>query len=59
LNHKASATHGGVLGVYQQSDLLEKRASIFESWGALVARAVATGSFKPAADNVTPLRREA
>lgn len=58
LNHKASVTHGGVLGVYQQSDLLEKRASIFETWGAMVARAVATGSFKPA-DNVTQLRREA
>jgi integrase len=58
LNHKASVTHGGVLGVYQQSDLLEKRASIFEAWGTMIARAVATGSFKPA-DNVTPLRREA
>jgi integrase len=55
LNHRQSATRGGVLGVYNKSTRLQAQHAALERWGALVADALA-GVF-PTEGEVIPLAR--
>jgi integrase len=49
LNHRQSATRGGVLGVYNKSTRLPAQAAALERWGALLADALA-GRYGEGAD---------
>ena len=40
LNHRQSATHGGVLGVYQRSGRWPEQVKAMELWGKLLAAAI-------------------
>ena len=55
LNHKASATRGGVLGVYQRAENWPGQVSAMQAWGAALAAALDPDA-KPAAA-VVPMRR--
>jgi integrase len=55
LNHRQSATRGGVLGVYNRSTRLSAQAQAVEHWGQLLADAIA-GRF-PEEGKVIPLAR--
>jgi integrase len=57
LNHRQSATRGGVLGVYNKSVRLPAQHAALERWGALVADAL-EGRFPDEAE-VVPLTRRA
>lgn len=47
LNHAASTTMGGVMGVYQRSDLWLKRREAMDLWADLVMQAVGEAQGKP------------
>ena len=51
LNHAASASKGGITGVYQRADLKGPKARAMALWSELLDRAISTGSFE-AEDNV-------
>lgn len=56
LNHKASATRGGVLGVYQRAENWPGQVIAMQAWGAALAAALnPVGS--PAAGKIVPMRR--
>ncbi len=55
LNHKASATRGGVLGVYQRAENWPGQVAAMQAWGAALAAALDPKA-KPAAA-VVPMRR--
>ena len=55
LNHVAGS-RAGIVGVYQRHDMGRREASGADAWGEHVA-AIVEG--REAADNVTPLRRNA
>jgi integrase len=57
LNHRQSATRGGVLGVYNKARRFSAQAEALERWGALVADAL-EGRF-PVEAEVIPLARRA
>lgn len=52
LNHRQSATRGGVLGVYQRASRWPEQMQAMELWGKLLAEAI-TGTAAPA--NVVPM----
>ncbi|WP_322994113.1 tyrosine-type recombinase/integrase [Castellaniella sp.] len=52
LNHRPSATRGGVLGVYQHAGRHRERQAALEAWGNMLAAAIED---RPVASNVTPL----
>lgn len=52
LNHRQSATRGGVLGVYQRASRWPEQVRAMELWGKLLAEAI-TGAEVPA--NVVPM----
>ena len=54
LNHSASASRGGITGVYQRAELKEPKRRAMDLWADLLDRAITTGSFE-AEDNVIPL----
>jgi integrase len=54
LNHKQSATRGGVLGVYQRSSRWPEQVRAMDLWGRLLAGALAE---KEPGANVVPLAR--
>jgi len=56
LNHKASATRGGVLRVYQRATNWPGQVQAMQAWGAALVAALAPGS-KPVAGVVVPMRR--
>jgi integrase len=56
LNHKASATRGGVLGVYQRATNWPGQVAAMQAWGAALAGAVAP-SATPRPGVVVPMRR--
>ena len=43
LNHRQSATRGGVLGVYQQATRLPEQRAAMDRWGQLLRRAAPAG----------------
>jgi integrase len=47
LNHAAAATMGGVMGVYQRSELWLKRRQAMDLWADLMMRAVGAAQGKP------------
>ena len=47
LNHRQSATRGGVLGVYQRASRWPEQAKAMDLWGRLLAGAI-SGSGTPA-----------
>jgi hypothetical protein len=49
LNHAASRSRGGVLGVYQRSERWDERVAALAAWNEHLDRALGA--------NVTPLRR--
>jgi integrase len=49
LNHRQSATRGGVLGVYQRAQRWPEQVAAMQRWGALLEAAIA-GKAAPAAD---------
>jgi integrase len=57
LNHRQSATRGGIVGVYNKSTRLPAQAEALERWGALVTDAL-TGRF-PEEPVVIPLHKRA
>jgi integrase len=57
LNHRQSATRGGVLGVYNKSTRLQAQHAALERWGVLIADAL-EGRFPQEAE-VVPLARRA
>lgn len=56
LNHKASATRGGVLGIYQRATNWPGQVAAMQAWGAALATALDPKA-KPAAGAVVPMRR--
>lgn len=46
LNHRQSATRGGVLGVYQTAARVEEQRAAMEIWGALLAAALRRAVFR-------------
>lgn len=52
LNHRQSATRGGVLGVYQRAQRWPEQVTAMKRWGALLEAAIA-GKPAPGADVVT------
>lgn len=52
LNHRQSATRGGVLGVYQRASRWPEQVKAMELWGKLLAEAIDGGE---AAANVVPI----
>lgn len=56
LNHKASATRGGVLGVYQRATNWPGQVQAMQAWGAALAAALAPKG-KPVAGMVMPMQR--
>ena len=56
LNHKASATRGGVLGVYQRATDWPGQVAAMKAWGAAPATALDPKA-KRASDAVVPIRR--
>jgi integrase len=62
LNHRQSATRSGVRAAYNHASLTAQKASVMNSWGDLVAGAVAKGTWPretKAADNVVAMRTAA
>ena len=57
LNHKQSATRGGVLGVYQLAERRPEQVKAMAAWGATLAAALAPGGAPEAGGNVVTLRR--
>lgn len=55
LNHRQSATRGGVLGVYQRSKRWPDQVAAMKSWGAALEAALAG---KPVASNVVVLHAQ-
>ncbi len=58
LNHKQSATRGGVLGVYQRANRWPEQVQAMQAWGELLAGAL-PGGRRRAGATVVPLRRKA
>lgn len=58
LNHRQTATRGGVLGVYQRAQRRPEQARAMEAWGAILAAALDGEAPTDGAD-VLPLRRRA
>jgi integrase len=56
LNHRQSATRGGVLGVYQRASRWPEQVRAMELWGKLLAEAISCGE---AAANVVPIMARA
>ena len=58
LNHKQSATRGGVLGVYQLAERRPEQVKAMAAWGATLAAALAPAGKPKAGGNVVALRAE-
>ena len=58
LNHRQTATRGGVLGVYQRAQRWPEQAKAMEAWGAILAAAL-DGEAPTVGADVLPLRRRA
>ena len=59
LAHAASASRGGVSGIYNRSRRADQRRGIMESWAGLIEHALRTGRWPreaEAAERVVPLR---
>lgn len=59
LNHKQSATRGGVLGVYQRASRRPEQTRAMQAWGELLAAALAPKGRRSAGGEVVALRAEA
>ena len=57
LNHKQSATRGGVLGVYQRAQRWPEQKAAMAAWGAALATELAPKGRPKAGGNVVALRR--
>ena len=55
LNHRQSATRGGVLGVYQRAQRWQEQVRAMETWGTALEAALAD---KQVASNVVPLHAQ-
>lgn len=57
LNHKQSATRGGVLGVYQRAQRWPEQVKAMQAWGTALAAALALRPKPTKAEVVVPIRR--
>lgn len=57
LNHKQSATRGGVLGVYQRASRWPEQVRAMQAWGDMLAGALSPKSARKRLSDVIPLSR--
>jgi integrase len=56
LNHAASVTRGGVIGVYQRATLLEPARQVMRLWDSLLREAIGLPAAPPTDDKIVALR---